>query len=59
MARWVGGAPSALQWLQKRRDYTLVEDRHGRPVLLAPSDWPLNYALRNAEGLELYDVEPL
>ena len=59
VARWVGGAPSALEWLKKRRDYTLVEDRHGRPVLLAPSEWPLNYALRNAEGLELHDVEPL
>lgn len=59
VARWVGGSESALAWLKKRRDYTLVEDRHGRPVLLAPSEWPLNYALRNAEGLELYDVEPL
>jgi len=59
VARWVGGAPSALEWLKKRRDYTLVEDRHSRPVLLSPSEWPLNYALRNAEGLELYDVEPL
>ncbi len=59
VARWVGGTPEALDWLKKRRDYTLVEDRHSRPVLLAPSEWPLNYALRNAEGLELYDVEPL
>lgn len=59
LARWVGGPESALEWIKKRRDYTLVEDRHGRPVILAPSDWPLNYALRNAEGLELYDVEPL
>ena len=59
VARWVGGSESALQWLKKRRDYTLVEDRHERPVLLAPSEWPLSYAMRNAEGLELYDVEPL
>lgn len=59
VARWVGGPESALEWLKKRRDYTLVEDRHGRPVLLSASEWPLNYALRNAEGLELYDVEPL
>jgi peptide chain release factor 3 len=59
VARWVGGTPSALEWLKNRRDYTLVEDRHSRPVLLSPSEWPLNYALRNAEGLELYDVEPL
>ncbi len=59
VARWVGGKPEALEWLKKRRDYTLVEDRHGRPVLLAPSEWPLAYALRNAEGLELFDVEPL
>jgi peptide chain release factor 3 len=59
VARWVGGSESALLWLKRRRDYTLVEDRHQRPVLLAPSDWPLSYAMRNAEGLELYDVEPL
>lgn len=59
VARWVGGPPSALEWLQKRRDYTLVEDRHGRPVLLASSEWPMSYALRNAEGLKLFDVEPL
>ena len=59
VARWVGGTPAALEWLRQRRDYTLVEDRHGRPVLLSPSEWPLSYALRNAEGLQLFDVEPL
>jgi peptide chain release factor 3 len=59
VARWIGGAPEALEWLQKRRDYLVVEDRNHRPVLLAESQWPLNYALSNAKGLELYDVEPL
>jgi peptide chain release factor 3 len=59
VARWVGGSASALEWLQKRRDYTLVEDRNGHPVLLSQGEWPLGYALRNAEGLELFDVEPL
>ncbi len=59
VARWVGGKPEALEWLKKRRDYMVVEDRNDRPVLLAESQWPLNYALSNAPGLELYDVEPL
>jgi peptide chain release factor 3 len=59
VARWVGGKPSALDWLQKRRDYTLVTDRNGHHVLLSQGEWPMSYALRNAEGLELFDVEPL
>jgi peptide chain release factor 3 len=58
-ARWVGGEPSGLEWLKARRDYNLVEDRHGSPVVLAESTWSINYALENAEGLELYEIEPL
>jgi peptide chain release factor 3 len=58
-ARWVGGEPSGLEWLQKRRDYRLVVDRNDNHVILSEGDWPLNYALRNAEGLVLHDVEPL
>lgn len=59
LARWVGGSEEALAWLKARRDYHLVEDRNGAPVLLSDSRWSLNYALENAPGLELYDVEPL
>ena len=59
VARWVGGDPEGLAWLKKRRDYVLVEDRNSQPVLLAESVWSLQYALDNAPGLELYDVEPL
>jgi peptide chain release factor 3 len=59
VARWIGGSPEALEWLKKRRDYLIVEDRNHRSVLLAESQWPLNYALSNAPGLELFDVEPL
>jgi peptide chain release factor 3 len=59
VARWISGAKSGLEWLQARRDYQLVEDRNGHPVVLSDSDWPLQYALRNAEGLQLLDVEPL
>jgi peptide chain release factor 3 len=58
VARWVGGAPSGLEWLQKRPDYVLVEDRFGQPVVLAPSPWPLNYALSEAPGLELLEISP-
>jgi len=59
LARWIGGEPSGLEWLQRRRDYRVVEDRNGRPVLLAESNWAVDYALREAKGLELFDVEPL
>jgi len=58
-ARWVGGEPAGLEWLQGRRDYRLVLDRNENFVILSEGDWPLNYALRNAPGLELLDVEPL
>jgi peptide chain release factor 3 len=58
-ARWVGGDPKALDWLRQTRGYVLVEDRNGRPVVMSDSDWNLSYALDNAPGLELYDVEPL
>ncbi|HET6343451.1 MAG TPA: peptide chain release factor 3 [Myxococcota bacterium] len=59
LARWVAGDPEGLQWLQARRDYPIVEDRNGNPVVLAESPWPLQYALKNAPGLTLHEVEPL
>ena len=59
IARWVGGTPEALKWLEDRRDYPILLDRNDQPVLLSESAWSLNFALQNAEGLELYDVEPL
>jgi peptide chain release factor 3 len=59
IARWVGGTPEALQWLKERRDYPILFDRNEQPVLLSESSWSLNFALQNAKGLELYDVEPL
>ena len=58
-ARWIGGDPKGLAWLRARRDYVLVDDRHGRPVVLSESIWPLQYALRENPGMELYEVEPL
>jgi peptide chain release factor 3 len=58
-ARWIGGEPEGLAWLQGRRDYRMVLDRNDNHVLLSEGDWPLNYALRNAQGLILHDVEPL
>ena len=59
LCRWVGGDPAALDWIKARRDYTLVYDRAERPCLLSDSPWPLNYAQRQQEGLELFEVEPL
>ena len=58
-ARWVGGSEEALAWLEARRDYPILRDRNEQPVLLSDSMWSMNYALQNAPGLELYDVEPL
>ncbi len=58
-ARWVGGKPEAIDWLSKRSDFVMVADRDGHPVVLTESPWPLNYALQEAPGLQLYDVSPL
>jgi peptide chain release factor 3 len=59
VARWVGGGEKAEAWLQSRRDFKIVLDRHNRPVMLAESKWALNYALSNAPDIAFYDVEPL
>ena len=59
LARWIGGDPKGLAWMQARRDYHVVEDRNGNPVVVADSPWPLQYAQRENPGLELFDVEPL
>ena len=59
VARWVGGGEESRKWLESRRDFKVVEDRHGSPVMLSESEWALNYALRNAPNIEFYDVEPL
>ncbi len=59
LARWIGGDPEALKWFKGRRDFSLVEDRHKDTVLLVQAPWALNFALREAKGLELSDVEPL
>ncbi|MEM7678822.1 MAG: peptide chain release factor 3, partial [Myxococcota bacterium] len=58
-ARWIGGSPEALAWLKRGASFHVLEDRNGGPVLLTESEWGINYALQNAEGLKLYDVEPL
>jgi peptide chain release factor 3 len=59
VARWVGGGKEAEKWLETRRDFKVVLDRHQRPVMLAESKWALNYALSNAPDIAFYDVEPL
>jgi peptide chain release factor 3 len=59
LARWVGGDPEGLAWLKARRDYPVVEDRNGNPVVLSESPWTLQYALKNAPGLVLHEIEPL
>jgi peptide chain release factor 3 len=59
LARWIGGTPEGLKWLRARRDYAVMEDRNGRPVLLADTSFSVSYALENAPGLVLHDIEPL
>ncbi len=59
LARWIGGAPEGLEWMKARRDYRVVEDRNGHPVVVSESPWPLQYAQRENPGLLLFDVEPL
>lgn len=58
-ARWIGGTPEGLKWLEGRRDYTVVEDRNEQHVVLAETAWMMQYARDHAPGLVLYDVEPL
>jgi peptide chain release factor 3 len=59
VARWVGGSPEGLAWLEARPDFVMVEDRYGHPVVLSNSPWSLEYAMSQAEGLKLLDVSPL
>jgi peptide chain release factor 3 len=58
LARWARGE-AGVAWMRARRDYTVVTDRHGNPVVLSESPWPLQYAQRENPGLELFEVEPL
>ncbi len=59
LARWITGSDAGLAWMRARRDYTVVEDRHGHPVALAESPWALQYAARENPGLAFLEVEPL
>ncbi|TNE92751.1 MAG: peptide chain release factor 3 [Deltaproteobacteria bacterium] len=59
VARWLRGPPEAIEWVRKKRDYKVVADRDGRPVVLASSPWLLDYALREVKDLELLEVSPL
>ncbi len=58
-ARWIGGEPAGLDWLKGSSSYIVVYDRNEQPVLLTETEWAINYALENAPGLELFDIEPM
>ena len=58
-ARWIGGDPAGLAWLQARRGFKLVRDRDGRPVVLVSGMWALQHAMQQVPGLEFYEVSPL
>ena len=59
LARWIETDEAGLEWLNKRRDYKLVEDRNGNPVLLAQAEWAVDFAARTAPNLVMHDIEPL
>jgi peptide chain release factor 3 len=59
VARWVQGTPEALEWLRKRQDYLVVEDRDERPVVFAQTPWALRYAEQECKGVKFLDVSPL
>ena len=58
-ARWVEGDEETLAWLARRSAEPLLEDRHGNPVVVAASLWPLQTAQQRFPTLVLHDVEPL
>lgn len=58
-ARWIGGSEEGLRWLLGSSSYVVVYDRNDSPVLLTETEWAIQYALDNAPGLELHDIEPL
>ncbi len=59
VARWINASEEALDWLKKRQSYRFVEDRNGNPVVLAENQWAIDFALRNVDDLEFFEVEPL
>jgi peptide chain release factor 3 len=59
LARWIEAGEDGLDWLRKRREYKLVQDRNGNPVLLADAEWAVDFAARNAPGVVMHDIEPL
>lgn len=59
VARWFEAEPDGVSWLERRRDFQIVHDRHDRPVVLTEAIWAIDFAKREAPGLQLYDVEPL
>ncbi|MBR59064.1 MAG: peptide chain release factor 3 [Myxococcales bacterium] len=59
VARWIKGSDEALDWLKKRQSYRLVQDRNGNQVILAENQWAVEFALRNVDDLQFFEVEPL
>jgi len=59
VARWVEGSEDTLDWFKSRRDYLIVEDRDGHPVVLAQTPWALSYAQTERKDLVLKDVSPV
>lgn len=59
VARWIVGGENALAWFKRRTDFTVVQDRDDRPVVLAPSVWSLSLPNQQIKGLQLLDVSPV
>ena len=54
--RWIVNSPVPVEKLRLISSTRIAVDRQERPVLLFDSDWSIDWALKNNEGLELTDV---
>jgi peptide chain release factor 3 len=55
-ARWLPGGNGALTGAQVMRGCLTCRDREGRPVILFPSDWEVDYFQRQNPDIELSDI---
>lgn len=58
VARWLVGTPEALEAFESSRLAVRVEDSEGRPVVLFPSEWDLNYTAEKNPDVTFSTVSP-
>lgn len=55
-ARWVSGAPAAIQAVRQPGQSRLMEDAQGNSVMLFTATWELDMSVKEAEGVEFSEV---